>query len=237
SISYNEAKIFFYDHSVIAMIARFGTTLLGQNEYGLRIIFVLLHSLSCILLYILALKYTKTSFDAFMSVVLFILLPGSVASALLINESSIVIFFTLLILVLFEYKKSIFFYICLVFSLYIDGNFAILYLAFFFFGIYIRDKILIGVALLLFAIAMSVYGFDTSGKPQGYVLDTLGIFAACFSPLVFLYFFYVIYKMLFQKDKPLLWFIIATTFIFCLIFSLRQKLFLEDFLPFCVVCT
>ncbi|MBF7046708.1 hypothetical protein IY804_01225 [Campylobacter volucris] len=237
SISYNEAKIFFYDHSLIAMIARFGTTLLGQNDYGLRIIFILLHSLSCILLYILALKYTKTSFDALMSVVLFILLPGSVASALLINESSIVIFFTLLILVLFEYKKTIFFYICLVFSLYIDGNFAILYLAFFFFGIYTRDKILIGIALLLFAIAMSIYGFDTSGKPQGYVLDTLGIFAACFSPLIFLYFFYVIYKMLFQKDKPLLWFVIATTFIFCLIFSLRQRLFLEDFLPFCVVCT
>ncbi|MCR6593920.1 hypothetical protein [Campylobacter insulaenigrae] len=237
SISYNEAKIFFYDHSLIAMISRLGTTIFGQNDYGLRIPFVLLHSFSCILLYLLALKCTKTSFDALMSVVLFILLPGSVASALLINESSIVIFLTLLILVLFEYKKNILFYVFLVFSLVIDGNFAILYLAFFFYGIYKRDKILIFSALVLFAIAMSIYGFDASGKPQGYFLDTIGIFAACFSPLIFLYFFYVIYKILLQKEKPLLWFVIATTFIFCLLFSLRQRLFLEDFLPFCVVCT
>ncbi|WP_291953043.1 hypothetical protein [Campylobacter sp.] len=237
SISYNEAKIFFYDHSLIAMISRLGTTILGQNDYGLRIPFILLHSFSCILLYILALKCTKTSFDALISVILFILLPGSVASALLINESSIVIFFTLLILVLFEYKKFILFYVFLVFSLAIDGNFAILYLAFFFYGIYKRDKILIFITLILFAIAMSIYGFDTGGKPQGYFLDTIGVFAACFSPLIFLYFFYVIYKILLQKDKPLLWFVIATTFIFCLIFSLRQRLFLEDFLPFCVVCT
>ncbi|MCR6570521.1 phospholipid carrier-dependent glycosyltransferase [Campylobacter insulaenigrae] len=237
SISYNEAKIFFYDHSLIAMISRLGTTIFGQNDYGLRIPFVLLHSFSCILLYLLALKCTKTSFDALMSVVLFILLPGSVASALLINESSIVIFFTLLILVLFEYKKNILFYVFLVFSLVIDGNFAILYLAFFFYGIHKRDKILIFSALVLFAIAMSIYGFDASGKPQGYFLDTIGIFAACFSPLIFLYFFYVIYKILLQKEKPLLWFVIATTFIFCLLFSLRQRLFLEDFLPFCVVCT
>ncbi|MCR6590829.1 membrane protein [Campylobacter insulaenigrae] len=237
SISYNEAKIFFYDHSLIAMISRLGTTIFGQNDYGLRIPFVLLHSFSCILLYLLALKCTKTSFDALMSVVLFILLPGSVASALLINESSIVIFLTLLILVLFEYKKNILFYVFLVFSLVIDGNFAILYLAFFFYGIHKRDKILIFSALVLFAIAMSIYGFDASGKPQGYFLDTIGIFAACFSPLIFLYFFYVIYKILLQKEKPLLWFVIATTFIFCLLFSLRQRLFLEDFLPFCVVCT
>ncbi|AJC87410.1 membrane protein [Campylobacter insulaenigrae] len=237
SISYNEAKIFFYDHSLIAMISRLGTTIFGQNDYGLRIPFVLLHSFSCILLYLLALKCTKTSFDALMSVVLFILLPGSVASALLINESSIVIFLTLLILVLFEYKKNILFYVFLVFSLVIDGKFAILYLAFFFYGIHKRDKILIFSALVLFAIAMSIYGFDASGKPQGYFLDTIGIFAACFSPLIFLYFFYVIYKILLQKEKPLLWFVIATTFIFCLLFSLRQRLFLEDFLPFCVVCT
>ncbi|HEC1781643.1 TPA: hypothetical protein R1732_001201 [Campylobacter lari] len=237
SISYNEAQIYFYDHSLIAMIARLGTTLFGQNDFGLRLPFVLLHSLSCVLLYILALRYTKTSFDAFISVVLFILLPGSVASALLINESSIVIFFTLLILVLFEYKKIFLFYILLVLVLFVDGNFAILYLSFFFFAIYKKDKLLIICSLILFAIAMSVYGFNASGKPKGYFLDTLGIFAACFSPLIFLYFFYVVYRILLQDDKPLLWFISASTFVFCLIFSIRQRLFLEDFLPFCVVCT
>lgn len=237
SISYDEAKIYFYDHSLLAMIANLFTPILNQNDFALRLPFVLLHTLSCILLYILALKYTKTSFDAFISVVLFVLLPGSVASALLVNESSLVIFLTLLILCAFEYNKKILFYILLLIVLFVDANFSILYLSFFFYAIYKKDNLLIIISLILFSISMSFYGFDASGKPKGYFLDTLGIFAACFSPLIFIYFFYVIYRMLLQKEKPLLWFVSATTFIFCLFFSIRQRLFLEDFLPFCVVCT
>lgn len=84
---------------------------------------------------------------------------------------------------------------------------------------------------------MSFYGFDTGGKPKGYFLDTLGIFAACFSPLVFIYFFYVIYRSLFKGEKSLLWFLMSVTFVFCSLLSMRQKLYLEDFLPFCVICT
>ena len=67
--------------------------------------------------------------------------------------------------------------------------------------------------------------------------DTLGIFAACFSPLIFVYFFYVIYRLSFKNNKSLLWFLMSVTFIFCSLLSLRQKLYLEEFLPFCVIST
>ncbi|HEH4490090.1 TPA: hypothetical protein SG278_001803 [Campylobacter coli] len=245
SISVDEAKIYFeekgsflfFNHSLLYYLTHFGTFVFGQNDFGLRIPILFFHFLSCILLYILALKYTKTHFDSFLSLLLFVLLPGTVASALLVNEASIVIFLTLAIICAYEYEKKWLFYPLLILALFIDKSFNILFLTFFFFGIYKRNSFLLTLALVLFGLNISFYGFDTGGRPRGYFLDTLGIFAACFSPLVFIYFFYVVYRLTFKEQKSLLWFLMSVTFIFCSLLSLRQKLYLEDFLPFCVICT
>lgn len=245
SISVDEAKIYFeekgsflfFNHSLLYYLTHFGTFVFGQNDFGLRIPILFFHFLSCILLYILALKYTKTHFDSFLSLLLFVLLPGTVASALLVNEASIVIFLTLVIICAYEYEKKWIFYPLLILALFVDKSFNILFLTFFFFGIYKRNSFLLTLALVLFGLSISFYGFDTGGRPRGYFLDTLGIFAACFSPLVFIYFFYVVYRLTFKEQKSLLWFLMSVTFIFCSLLSLRQKLYLEDFLPFCVICT
>ncbi|AXP08164.1 glycosyltransferase family 39 protein [Campylobacter hepaticus] len=245
SISTDEANIYFdqqknsfiFSHNLLYYISHLGTFIFGQNDFGLRLPFLFFHFLSCLLLYLLALKYTKTQLDAFFSLLLFILLPGTVASALLLNAASLVIFLTLAILCAYEYKKKWLFYILLVGALFIDKSFNILFLTFFFFGIYKKNAILLTLSLILFGMSISFYGFDTGGRPRGYFLDTLGIFAACFSPLVFIYFFYTIYRLTFQKHKNLLWFLMSVTFVFCSLLSLRQKLFLDDFLPFCVICT
>lgn len=245
SISTDEAKIYFadekkflfLDHGLLYYLTHFGTFIFGQNDFGLRIPILFFHFLSCISLYILALKYTKTHFDSFLSLLLFVLLPGTVASALLVNEASIVIFLTLAILCAYEYEKKWIFYPLLILTLFVDKSFNILFLTFFFFGIYKRNSFLLTLALVLFGLSISFYGFDTGGRPRGYFLDTLGIFAACFSPLVFIYFFYVVYRLTFKEQKSLLWFLMSVTFIFCSLLSLRQKLYLEDFLPFCVICT
>ncbi len=237
SISADEADIYFgeqgksliFSYSLLYYISHFGTFIFGQNDFGLRLPFLFFHFLSCLLLYLLALKYTKTKIDAFFALLLFVLLPGTVASALLVNAASLVIFLTLAILCAYEYEKKWLFYILLIIVLFVDKSFNILFLTFFFFGIYKRNAILFTLSLVLFGASISFYGFDTGGRPRGYFLDTLGIFAACFSPLVFVYFFYTIYRLTFQKYKNLLWFLMSVTFVFCLLLSLRQKLFLDDF--------
>lgn len=237
SISASEARIYFEDKSLLSFIAHLGTALFGQNDFGLRAPFILLHFLSCLLLYLLALKYTKTPKDAFYSLLLFILLPGCVASALLMNEASYVILLSLCILCAYEYEKKWLFYALFCLCAFVDRSFILLYLSFLCFGLYQKKGLLSSVSLGLFVLSLVFYGFDTSGRPRGYFLDTLGIFMACFSPLVFVYFFYVIYRLAFKPQKPLLWFIMSVSFIFCLLVSIRQKLYLEDFLPFCVICT
>lgn len=237
SVSYYEAELYFTDTTLTSKIAHLGTALFGANDFALRAPFVLIHLVSAILLYLFALKLTKTPKDALFSLILFLLLPGTVASALLVNEASIVICFTLLILnaEIYGFKKT--FYALLVLALFIDSSFGILFLSLFFYALYKKNVALVILNLALFAASVGVYDFDVSGRPRGYFLDTLGIFAACFSPIVFLYYFYIIYRLAFRPNKPLMWFIMTTSFLFCLIFSLRQKLYLEDFLPFCVIAT
>lgn len=237
SIGANEARIYYDENNVLYYLTHAFTEIFGQNDYALRAPFILLHFCSCIMLYLLALKYTKKELDAFLSVLLFILLPGTLASALLVNHASLTIFISLIILCAYEYDKKWLFYTSLVLAFFIDSSFILLFLAFFFFGIYKKNPLLIASSLVLLALCLAHWGFDTRGRPRGYFLDTLGIFAACFSPLVFIYFSYVIYRLAFKRVKPLLWFVGATTLVFCLLASIRQKLFMDTFLPFCVICT
>lgn len=237
SISEDEAKIYFDGDGLLHHLTHFSTFVFGQNDLALRLPFVLFHFLSCILLLLLTKKYTKTKSDEILALALFILLPGTVASALLVHEAGFVIFFTLLILCAYEYEKKWIFYPLFILSLFLDKSFNILFLTFFLYGIYKKNAFLSLFSLALCIANLNLYGFDTGGHPRGYFLDTLGIFTVCFSPLIFLYFLYVLYRLSFQKNRPLLWFLMSTSFIFCSLLSLRQRLFLEDFLPFCVICT
>lgn len=237
SISYHEAKDFFDPTSFCSFLATLGVYIFGKSDLGLRFFSILLHLGSCILMYSISLKYLRKKQDAIFSLLLFILLPGSVASALVFNPAGLVIFLSLLVLWAYFYEKYALMYATLLLCLFVDKSFTFFFLALFFYGAYKKSPSFFIPSFILFAIAVGIYGFDTGGKPHSYLLDTLGIFAACFSPLVFLYFFYTVYKLGFSKQKDIFWFIMSTTFIFCLLLSLRQKLYMNDFLPFCVICT
>ena len=78
-------------------------------------------------------------------------------------------------------------------------------------------------------------GFEASGKPKGYFLDSMAVFAAVFSPLVFIYFIYTLYRIAIKESKGFLWFISITAIGVCMLLSMRQRVELEIFLPFCVI--
>lgn len=237
SIGADEARAFYLQDSFASFLAKLSVLALGQNDFALRLPFLILHFLSCLLLYALALKTLKRQKDALFSLLLFILLPATPASAILLNNASLMIFLSLAIICAYEYDKKWLFYTLLILAFFVEKSFFILYLALFIYGFYKKDFFMLGFNLAFLALSLYIYGYESSGKPKSYFLETLGVFVACFSPLVFAYFFYVIYRLFKAKNKSLLYFIITTTFIFCLLLSLRQRLHLEDFLPFCVICT
>ena len=82
---------------------------------------------------------------------------------------------------------------------------------------------------------MGIYGFDTGGKPRGFLVDTFAIYASIFSPLLFIYFFYSIYRSGIKKDRTLVWYIAVTSLLFSFLFSFRQRIYIEDYAPFVVI--
>lgn len=237
SISYNEAEIFFQKHSLLGYILKLSAHFFGQNDLAVRGVMIFFHIASVVLMYKVSKFYIKLEFDRIVAVLLFVLLPGTLASALIINNAGICITLALLCIYLFHIKKKILFSIFFCLAFFIDGDFLIFYAGFFIFALYKRKPPLAWLSAILFLLTLYFFGFETNGRPSGHFIDTFGIFAAVFSPFVFIFFVYTIYRIWVKEKKDLLWFIAICSFCFCMIVSVRQRLELEQFLPFCVIAT
>lgn len=237
SISYNEAEIFFQKHSLLSYILKLSAHFFDQNDLTVRGVMIFFHIASVVLMYKVSKFYIKLEFDRIIAVLLFVLLPGTLASALIINNAGICITIALLCIYLFHIKKKILFSLFFCLTFFIDGDFLIFYVGFFIFALYKRKPPLAWLSAILFLLTLYFFGFDTNGRPSGHFIDTFGIFAAVFSPFIFIFFVYTIYRIWVKEKKDLLWFIVICSFCFCMIVSVRQRLELEQFLPFCVIAT
>ncbi len=235
SLSSKEIDIFYSNsHDLLWYLTHISTHFFGTNNIGIRLPFIIFYVFSIILAYLLTDDYFKYPSDRLLSIVIFMALPGLNSAAILIDNSIIVLFCVLLYLYLFKlYGKE--YYILLFLFLLIDNSFAILYLALFFYSLKKKDNLLLVISLFLFAISMYMYEFNIQGHPKGYFLDTFGIYASIFSPIIFLYFFYTIYRVTIKEEKDLYWYIAVTSLLLSFIFSLRQKIDISDFAPFVVI--
>lgn len=234
SISYKEALNVFVNNSILSLITKTSIYFFGQNDVALRLPFIVFYLLSVLLMYKLTENYFRYEKDRFISICIFMLLPGVLSASLLVNSAIIVTFFTLLYLYYYsKYKEHS--YILLVLFLFIDNSYAILYLALFFYSFKNKDKKLMYFSMVFFIISMYVYGFSTGGRPRGFLVDTFAIYATIFSPLLFIYFVYTIYRAGIKKQRTLVWYISFTAFILSIIFSFRQRVYIEDFAPYVVI--
>lgn len=234
SISYKEALNVFQNNSVLSYVSKISIFLFGQNDIALRIPFILSYTFSVIILYKLTENFFKYEKDRLISILIFMILPGILSASLLVNSAIIVTFFTLLYIYYYERnsKHSI---ILLSLFLFIDNSFAILFLAVLFYEINKGDKKIILASLVLFCLSMYIYGFDTEGKPKGYFIDTFAIYATVFSPFLFIYFIYAMYRAAIRNNRTLTWYISITALLLSLIFSFRQRVYIEDFAPYVVI--
>jgi hypothetical protein len=206
---------------------------LYPNELFVRLPTIVLTLCNVVLIYKLAKIYLKKREDALLSAFIFALLPAVIGSAVVINKAPFILFLSLLFIFVYH-KMPPLAYVFAAILLFVDHAFATLFLATAFYAYYKKKKEWI-YFLGLFIASISFFGFDVGGKPKNYFLDTFAIFAAIFSPLLFLYFFYTIYRILVKEKKDLIWFISATAFLFSLFLSFRQRIALIDFAPFAVL--
>jgi len=66
-------------------------------------------------------------------------------------------------------------------------------------------------------------------------LEIFGYYATIFSPLVFFYFFYAMYRIFLRGEKSLLWHISFTALTLSLLLSIRQRIYITDFGPYVMI--
>jgi hypothetical protein len=234
SISYHEAQIFFQEKSSIHYLISTSTSFFGQNNYALRLPMILLHLLSTILLYEIAKPYAKYERDRLWIIIIYMFLPGVNSAAILVDSAGLILFFVMLYTYLHQrcYKLA---YILFPLLMLIDKSFMFLYFASALYAYETRKSKLFMASTALFVATLLIYGFDVSGAPEGQFLDTLGIYAIIFSPIVFLYLFYILYRHVLLGERNYLFYIAVSAFILSLLLSFRQRVDVAMFAPYLMV--
>lgn len=236
SINYYEATIYFNEESLLHYIVTLSTTLLGQNDLALRLPMILMHALSALLYYDVTKDLFKKQSDQVWNLVIYLLLPGVNSAAIMVDGAGLVLLLLLVFLYVYKHWKY-YAYALLPLYVFVDASFAFLYLAFVFYAMEKRKTPLLMVSIALFGLSMYLFGIDIGGHPKNNFLATLGIYAAIFSPIVFIYLVYALYRWGLKEERTLLWYLAATAFVFSLLLSFRQQMKLEELAPYILVAT
>jgi hypothetical protein len=231
SIGYHEALIVYGDPSVLQTIISFSFSLLGQNDYALRLPMILLHLVSVILLYGISKHYVHRVNERLWVVLIYLLLPGVTSAALVVDNAGLVITSLFLFAFLFlNYGK--FALALLPIVVFIDPAFLYLFFALVMYGVYRRETIYVIAGSISLLFSLKLFGIGIGGAPESRFLDALGVYAAIFSPIVFVYLFYVLYRRMIAREWDMIWMIAMSALIISLLLSFRQKVEIQTFAPF-----
>ncbi len=235
SLSSQEAEIYFEASSFLHYVSHAFTGRFGESELALRAPFLLMHFINVFLLYKVAKPILPRREDRLLSAIIFMFLPGVLASAILVNAAVFIVAFALLSIRFVQEKAFWRLGILLATGLILSRAFLALYLALIFYGLYKKERVFTALGTVCALAWFWTYDYNTGGKPSGHLVDTMGIFGATFSPLIFIYFIYAVYRVWIKESKDFLWFVSTTAFCMALVLSARQKLPLELLLPYCVI--
>lgn len=235
SISYDESLILYGTPSILQYITKASLALFGHNDFALRFGMLLLHLMSIVLIYLISKRYIAQQRDRLWLVLVFVLLPGVVSSAVIINSAGLVIF-GLLLYIYIAQKCSLKVQLTLL-TLYafLDFGFSYLFLGLAIYYIVNKQRILGTYLVALYILSGSIYGFDVVGTPQGHFLDSIGVYSAIFTPIIFIYLFYTLYRRYLTAKIDKVWYIASTALIISLLLSFRQRIDIEDFAPYLIV--
>ncbi|QOP46142.1 hypothetical protein [Sulfurimonas paralvinellae] len=235
SISSSGASILYGEFSFLQLLVKSSLALFGHNDFGLRFVFIIMHLMSAVLIYLISGRYLKEERNRLWLLLTFVLLPGVVSSALMVNHAGLIIFGLLLYLYLEPKGSKFFIYLLLFVYALVDVGFVYLFLGLALYSLFHNKKKEFTYNVFLFFLSSYLYGFDIHGFPRGHFLDTIGVYSAIFTPVIFIYLFYVLYRRYLADKRDKLWYIAATALLFSLLLSFRQKVNIEHFAPYLIV--
>jgi len=232
-ISPHEAKILYTSHNLVSVLMQWGLMLLPSDFLGLRIFFIFFGFLSIGFFYLLSQRHFPKAEDGYLATTIFMLLPGILTASILANVAIIVLPLVLLFVLFYEKGYFIPLPLIMLALFFIHEASVIFFIALLFYGSVYRDKKLtITSAAFLIAFVFLSKGIEIGGRPTGHFIEIFGLYAAVFSPLLFFYFFYAMYRILLREKKNLLWYISFTALAFSLLLSIRQRIYITDFAPY-----
>jgi hypothetical protein len=236
-ITPHEAKNLYGQTSIVSLMMQWGGAVV-HGFLGLRIFFLFFAFLSLRIFYELSQRYFQRREDVYLSTSLFMFLPGILTATALANVGIIVLALVLFFVLLYERRHFLILPLIMTALFFIHEASIIFFVALFFYGIAHRDKMLgILSAAFIFAFIYLAKGIEIGGRPSGHFLEIFGLYAAVFSPLLFLYFFYTMYRILLRGRKTLMWYISFTALAVSLLLSIRQKVYITDFAPYVMIST
>jgi hypothetical protein len=231
----HEAMDYYTDTTFLHYLTHFFTGLFG-TILDVRLPFLLFGFLNIVLFFRMSRVYFVKEEESHLATMIFVLLPGIITSAILVNISVVVITLVLSFILFYEKKQVIGQVIVMILLLLIHDASIIFFISLAIFSGIKRDTQLFILSMILSLISLLYFNELTiNGKPKGEFLELFGLYVALFSPLVFIYFFYALYRILVREAKDILWYISFTAFVLSIVLSLRQQVIMTDFAPYVIV--
>jgi hypothetical protein len=234
-IGSHEATVYYTDTNILYYLTHLTHGIFG-NSLDFRFPFLLFGLINIPLFFIMSRLYFSEKEESYFATMVFALLPGIVTSAIVVNIAVIVITFVLGFIIFYEKKKVFCQILTMVALLLIHDASVIFFISLAIFSAFRRDRVLFAISIILTAISLLYFnGLTIAGRPKGEFLELFGLYIALFSPLVFIYFFYAIYRIWLREKKDILWYVSFTAFVLSILLSLRQRVDMTDFAPYVIV--
>ena len=234
-ITPHEAKTLYTGHDVVSYFMQLGQSFV-PGFLGFRIFFILFGFVAILFFYEFSRRYFSKRKDAYLSTFIFMILPGIITGVTLANISILVLPLVLLFVLLYE-KNHFYLLPFIMLALFLIHDTSIIFfIALFIYGVRHNDKkLFISSGIFLLAFIYMARGIEIGGSPSGHFIEIFGLYSAVLSPLVFLYFFYTLYRILLREKKTLLWYIAFTALAFSFLLSIRQRIDISDFAPYVTI--
>ncbi|QOP40795.1 hypothetical protein FJR03_03170 [Sulfurimonas marina] len=235
SVSSAETYILYEENSFLSSLFNFLLATFGNNDYTLRIPIILIHLISTLLFYEISKKYVATTRNRLWLLLLYVMLPGTLSAAIVLSHAFLILFGLLLFIYLDQRFPTKYTNPLLLVYAFIDGGFAYLLLGVLIYNIFVKDYKNIVYNLILLTISAYMYRLQIYGVPSGHFLDTIAVYSAIFTPIVFVYLVYALYRKYLADKIDKVWYIATSALIFSLLLSFRQRLDIEYFAPYLMI--
>jgi len=206
-----------------------------EGFIAFRLPFYLFGLFNIALYYMLSQFYFKNQADRYMATVIFMLLPGVITSMSLVNVSVIVITLVLIFLLAYQNKWWSIAVLAMGVLLFVHKSAIIFFISIAWYAYASKKKELLYVALGAILLSLQFDLLEIGGKPRGHFIEIFALYAAIFSPFVFVYFCYSLYRIYYEKKHDIIWYIAAVGLVFSLILSIRQRITITEFSPYILV--